>query len=35
MKTSPRTGNSLKGVYQNDTKGNVVATVRAGLNISF
>lgn len=35
MKTSPRTGISLKGVYQNDTKGIVVATVRAGLNISF
>jgi hypothetical protein len=35
MKTSPRTGISLKGVYQNDTRGIVVATVRAGLNISF
>ncbi|MBN2665340.1 MAG: hypothetical protein JXR67_02430 [Bacteroidales bacterium] len=35
MKTSPRTGISLKGVYQNDTRGIVVATVRAGLNIWF
>ena len=35
MKTSPRTGISLKGVYQNDTRGIVVATARAGLNISF
>ncbi len=35
MKTGPRSGISLKGVYQNDTRGIVVATARAGLNISF
>ena len=35
MKTGPRTGISIKGVYQNDTRGIVVATARAGLNISF
>ena len=35
MKTGPRTGISIKGVYQNDTKGIVVATARVGLNISF
>lgn len=35
MKTSPRTGISIKGVYQNDTRGIVVATARVGLNISF
>ena len=35
MKTSPRSGISLKGVYQNDTRGIVVATARVGLNISF
>ncbi|MFZ2339134.1 MAG: hypothetical protein WAW07_05350 [Bacteroidales bacterium] len=35
MKTGPRTGISIKGVYQNDTRGIVVATARVGLNISF
>lgn len=35
MKTNPRTGISIKGVYQNDTRGIVVATARVGLNISF
>ena len=35
MKTGPRTGISIKGVYQNDTRGIVVATARAGLKISF
>jgi len=35
IKTGQRTDISIKGVYQNDTKGIVVATARAGLNIRF
>lgn len=35
MKATSRTNISIRGVYQNDTKGIVVATARAGLNISF
>jgi len=35
MKTTSRTSISIKGVYQNDTRGIVVATARAGINISF
>jgi hypothetical protein len=35
MKANSRTSISIKGVYQNDTRGIVVATARAGLNIWF
>lgn len=35
MKTTSRTSISIRGVYQNDTRGIVVATARAGLNILF
>ncbi len=35
IKTGQRTDINIKGVYQNDTRGIVVATVRAGINIRF